>query len=134
MKSSYLNKLPKDILVYLIENIQQKQSEQIELLKKSIKTHVESKNISECLYPGCDEIFVSGYDGTSMAYPASCYECNETWCGYHVHHSTLKYVQYKYTRGTYIFHEIMCDKCCVSGGMIIFKKIPIVDLGVPLFK
>jgi hypothetical protein len=95
--SSRLNSLPKDILIYLVETIQDKQNVQIKKLKALIK-YLENdtcRHMDYCVANDCDNLrircedYPEKYIETSPGNGVSCRRCRKYWCSYHIEESPL---------------------------------------------
>lgn len=98
---SYLNKLPKDMLINLIQIIQDKQKCENKYLKDFIFENGFGKR---CCHLQCDHLFVSRKTSVSrfnrdlhscMGTGSVCEKCHKYWCVYHRDESDLKMLVHK---------------------------------------
>ena len=87
--SSILNKLPKDVLIYMFETVQLKQKQENKILKDIIIASSREIGVDPkmCSFPDCDHFLCFGYDRRAVETCGGkgnkCDRCGNYWCVYH---------------------------------------------------
>lgn len=108
--SSVLNKLPKDVLIYLIETIQTKQKLENKMLKDYIieLAQYSDKKVRKCANNECDHLSTWKFQ-TCGGNGRQCVRCKRYWCVYHLCDSKLHMLVHKNDK-TFNCGPI-CDDC-----------------------